>query len=520
MIRALVILVLPACVLSFPRAPDGTEGAPPAVFFTDLESGPNTVGIDGLGAIVTIYGRRFGNEPGRVTVGGGEVARYVAWADDRISVLLGPATVTGPVVVHTATGASNDDITFTVRPGNTYCVSLEGSNENFGRFADSTMVRGCWETLQHAVGSIAPGDIVYALDGVAQIEAETIYEAALSVERTGAPGSPFAIVAFPGARVTIATDSLEGILVPRIDPPGGAAHWVFAGLEIRAPAHAIDSSASNWRFVGNDISCTASGGFDLGCIELGGDDVTLLGNDVHDVGVGAPEIPNGYSALRANGARMTLGFNRFHDLETHIAVRLGGAGPADGSRAFSNRFENTRCAALSVERIEGSDATIEAFNNLFVRVGNGPDPTARCWGAAAFSVGCEGAPTSVVRAYNNTFVECGGLRGDTAGAIATCAAGASLVFDNNVVVQPPALRYAVGDGRVSGTRNVWFGAGAGPSTTTESFETDPALDPTTLRLGQASGALDTATGVVPVRDFDGIPRPRGAGTDPGAFEAF
>jgi hypothetical protein len=98
--------------------------------------------------------------------------------------------------------------------------------------------------------------------------------------------------------------------------------------------------------------------------------------------------------------------------------------------------------------------------------------------------------------------------------------GASLVFDNNVVVQPPALRYALGDGRVSGVRNVWFGAGRGPGTTIESFETDPGLDPTTLRLGRASGALDTASGIVPVRDFDGIPRPRGEGADPGAFEAF
>jgi hypothetical protein len=518
--RAWVLLALPACVLSFPRAPDGTAGAPPAVFFTDLESGPNTVGIDGLGAIVTIYGRRFGAAPGRVTIGGGEVARYVAWADDRVSVLLGPATATGPVVVHTDHGDSNADVSFTVRPGNVYCVSTIGDDGGFGRWDEASF--GCWRTLAHAVEAIAPGDIVYAREGVEQT-VEDFYEAALSIEWAGEPGRPMALVAYPRERVRIAVDDLEGILVPRIALPGGAAHWVFAGLEIRAPVHAVDTSASHWRLVGNDISCTGNGAYDQGCVTLYGDDVTLLGNDVHDIALGRPDVTAEYYALRSAGARTTLAFNRFRDLGTY-AVRLGAQRNPDmppevieGARAFSNRFENTRCGGLELRAVNGTAETVEVFNNVFLRVGTGPEP---CFQAVAFDVGCGASAASVTRAYNNTFVECGGLLGETAGALGTCASGASLVFDNNVVVQPAALRYAIGDGRLTGSRNVWFGAGAGPSATTESFESDPTFDPMTLRLGPASAALDLATGVVPARDFDGVPRPQGAGADPGAFEAF
>jgi hypothetical protein len=513
-VKALACWWLSGCVLSFPRAPGGEEAMPPAVLYTDLESGPHTGGIEGLGAAVTIHGRRFGDlqRGSRVAIGGGEVARILSWADDEISVLLGPSVATGPVVVTTAAGASNDDVSFTVRPGNVYCVSIDGDDAASGAWG------GCWATLEHAADNAAPGDVVYALDGVSQREGHR-FVAALSIENAGEPGRPIAIAAFPGAGVVIDVRdleegdppaTLEGILVPRIgiDP----AYWVFSGLTILADVHAIDSSATGWRIVDNDITCSEIGGVELGCIELTGIDAVFLGNDVHGIAEGLAEVPNAYSALRAIGDRTVVAFNRFHDLGTHASVRLGaGRTTVEGGRVFSNRFEDTVCGALDLGDLTGE---VEVFNNVFARVGTGPDSTTRCGSAVAIDAGCSAAS---IRVFHNTIVDAGALLGENAGAIASCA-GSALELENNLVLQPAAQRYLAGDGSPSGASNLWFGAGNGPSSTRGNIERDPMLDEG-LRPGPASPARDAATGISPAIDFDGVARPQGIAADVGAFEA-
>src|ERR1041385_5693141 len=74
---------------------------PPHIFFSDLESGPNTGGQDNHGVWVTIWGKGFGAERGRstVTVGGGAAAEYPIWSDTKITFQLGPAARTGDIVV-------------------------------------------------------------------------------------------------------------------------------------------------------------------------------------------------------------------------------------------------------------------------------------------------------------------------------------------------------------------------------------------------------------------------------------
>ena len=54
------------------------QSAPPSIFFSDLESGPNTGGQNNKGVWVTIWGKGFGATQGTptVTVGGGAVDNY------------------------------------------------------------------------------------------------------------------------------------------------------------------------------------------------------------------------------------------------------------------------------------------------------------------------------------------------------------------------------------------------------------------------------------------------------------
>ena len=110
-------------------------GMPPAVFFTDLTSGPNKGGQNDAGAFVTLYGRNFGaaRRTSSVSVGGGPVASYALWSDTKIAIQLGAAAVTGNIIVTTAAGVSTG-APFTVQSGNIYFVSPNGSDGNNGKY--------------------------------------------------------------------------------------------------------------------------------------------------------------------------------------------------------------------------------------------------------------------------------------------------------------------------------------------------------------------------------------------------
>ncbi|MGB9123524.1 MAG: IPT/TIG domain-containing protein, partial [Candidatus Angelobacter sp.] len=190
---------------------------PPRIFFSDLDSGPNVGGQKNLGVWVTIWGKGFGAERGAstVTVGGGVAAEYPIWTDTKITFQLGPAAKTGDIVVrvraagertrsepapHSGSGASNG-LPFTVRPGKIYFVAANGSDGHNGSFQSP------WTTIVHAKNRMSAGDVTYIKDGVAQISEEH-FTAYLSMDRdggsnSGKAGAPKALVAYPGAHVTI-----------------------------------------------------------------------------------------------------------------------------------------------------------------------------------------------------------------------------------------------------------------------------------------------------------------------------
>lgn len=112
------------------------QSAPPRLFYSDLESGPNTGGQNNNGAFVTLWGKGFGATQGTssVTVGGGAVAGYPLWSDNKIILQLGAGAVTGNLVVKVGPAASNG-VPFTARAGNIFFVSTSGNDANAGTFA-------------------------------------------------------------------------------------------------------------------------------------------------------------------------------------------------------------------------------------------------------------------------------------------------------------------------------------------------------------------------------------------------
>ena len=100
----------------------------PTIFYSDLDSGPNTGGLNDKGAFVTIYGAGFGSPRGSatVTIGGGAADNYLLWSDTKVSFQLGSAAATGDIVVHNGNGDSNT-IPFTVRAGRILFVTPSGT---------------------------------------------------------------------------------------------------------------------------------------------------------------------------------------------------------------------------------------------------------------------------------------------------------------------------------------------------------------------------------------------------------
>ncbi len=144
-------------------APAGAWAAVPHVFFSDLESGPKTGGENNAGAYVTVYGKDFGSARGSsyVTIGGGQAAAYPVWTDTKVTFQLGAAATTGDIVVVVADRSSNG-IPFTISRGRIFFVSPGGRDGHNGSFSSP------WRSLLKARDSMRPGDITYAMNGVAQ----------------------------------------------------------------------------------------------------------------------------------------------------------------------------------------------------------------------------------------------------------------------------------------------------------------------------------------------------------------
>ncbi len=315
------ILVLAGLVCSLVRA----QSLSPRVFYSDLESGPNSGGENNKGVYVTIYGRNFGVARGssKVTIGGGEADNYPIWSDSGITFQLGGSARTGPIVVSTSRGASNG-IPFTVRPGKIHFVSVNGSDHHDGSFGSP------WKTLTKAVTSIRSGDTIYAMDGVSQT-APQVFKAALYPTTGGSPEAYNALVAYPGANVTVGDpSSVEGIRLSLGLSVHGGPYWVFAGLTLRGNHNAVSmTNIHHVRIVGCDISCPNGDGA-TGCVSFtAGNGIAehlwFLGNNVHDV---SQNLPQGSSKLyhdvyfTTDSNHVVAAWNHIHDSKSCRAIQF------------------------------------------------------------------------------------------------------------------------------------------------------------------------------------------------------
>jgi hypothetical protein len=527
--------------------------AAPRLFFSDLVSGPTNGGEGDRGVFVTLWGEGFGSQRGdsRVTVGGGEVARYLVWGEnnggarglDRIVVQLGSQARSGGIVVSVG-GESSQPLPFVVRPGRIFFVANEGSDAATGSFAQP------WCTVAHAALALLPGDVVYLRDGVAQT-AEDAFDAALSLTSSGTPAAPKAIVAYPGARATVGSGALYfGTRVPNL---GQAVNdWVFAGLVLRGRAEALEiggSGSSRWRVIGNDISCTESVPVAACFTAARVQNVRFLGNRVHDIGSGTALASKQAHAVyfTTDTNHVEVGWNEIVDNQVCRAVQFHssplcipacGASDTTGRNQYDlavhdNLIRGSVCDGINFATVDPARGAVRASNNVLVGVGAGPPPPdgdanyAGIYVAGATNTGADGS--GVVEVRHNTFYDCGRAQGSVSsdrGALARGDGSPALRLEliDNLVVALAGEEYLAPTGAaelIGGHHNLWFGSGPPPGMLSANLEADPqfvAAANGDFRLEVSSPAIDSGAAGAAAADYLGVPRPQGAAPDLGAFE--
>ncbi len=517
--------------------PGGTPAAgDPVIFFTDLESGPNSGGENNGGAVVTIYGKNFGASRGasKVAIGGGEVVAYKQWGAshqwyEKIAVQIGSAARSGNLVV-TVNGRPSNAVPFTVRGGNIYFLGPNGSDSNDGGYAKP------WRNAPTARDRMKAGDIVYLLDGFSQTNDDGQgWNTPLLFRSGGGADAPLTWAAYPGATVTLGSTTGPGFGIRMTDrEPFG--NIVFAGIRFRgsivgALIGGVAPGGPGYRFIANDFEGRSSSCF----ITQVTRNLVFHGNTAHDCGATSktPELEHGvYFSTDSNG--IDMGWNTVANIPSCRGIQVHSS-PLEGTTSGFNQYtikihhnviRDTFCDGIVLATVDPSKGSVEVYNNLFLRAGYGTPIQEHGFFSCFYSPGTtnQGAAGSGnVELYNNTMVNCGNAKAGAGWSAGVVNGGQNaklgIRLRNNIVVNSPGVPYSL-YGPITGSNNLFFaGSGALPANLASSIAADPQFRTNDdFHLKPGSPAADTGVGTGVAIDLDGAPRPAGAAMDLGAYE--
>jgi hypothetical protein len=511
MIKALNLSALLVFAVSLAVA----QASYPHISFTDLQSGPTTGGLNNQGTIITVYGYGFGASRGTstITVGGVAAANYLQWSDKKISFQPAATTPTGKVVVNVAGSGSSNSTTFTVRSGHIHFVATTGSDSNGGSITSP------WKTIAHAKNSSVAGDVTYVMNGISETGLDNS-SASVAIAQGGTAAAPIAIVAYPGATATIgsATGQSYGLRTTT-----SAGNWVIAGMVLRGGLSAINATNSaGWRVVGNDISCPNGFGTNACADFEGSANVQLYANVIHDSGSTTSTDIKLYKAVSfgagSNGA--DVGWNEIARVRACRGIQFYSDTTAlSNLNVHDNLIHDTRCDGINFGNVDPAAGAVKAYNNVIYRAGTGPAPG----GVEASYAGVKvaGTNSAAVQVQNNTFYDCGGRKNSDSGAV---SASAAVSFTDNIVAATTGESYFSASSDISllsGSNNLFSGAGNAPAFSTASVSADPKFVATTAdnyQLQSGSPAIDAGVATSNTRDILQTVRPHGVAFDIGAYE--
>ena len=497
----------------------------PRLFFTDLESGPNTGGQDNLGAFITLWGEGFGASRGSstVTVGGQEVARYVAWGQDNamarkmdmIVVQPGPNVISGNIVV-TVNGHASNPLPFTVRSGQIYFVISGAPNaddSNPGTFAQP------FKTIYRPRQVIQAGDIVYIKGGTFSTSdpAHPGWDAILFLipdsDPNGTADRPIAYIGYPGDPPVLGSPPpmRRGILVDQ-----AMAYYVIANLKFTQHAGMLQLGGNGHRVVGN---------YSYDGIWSYGGVIGIMGNSAHCKILGNLLRNNGEAGEKQNGHALYIqgfgtneeidfGWNQIQDQRGGRAIQV--YGHADGDRMNNIRIHDNLISGSELNNfvLGGTDGSTEVLGTIYV------------YNNIVVGSGTEGLrvndPQGTVYIQNNTFYN----NGTSQVYLQRAGTGRVTLQDNILYAGTDQAYYTFESGGATPTsfnasHNLVYNAGACPAWDAGCINANPLFAGSAsmdFRLLADSLAIDAGVNTNLSQDYGGVLRPQGRAYDIGAHE--
>jgi len=535
------------------------------LYFSDITSGPGTGNTDGKGdgAIISVWGVNLGasQDDSQIYVGGAAASYVYSWGNatagangpadlytyhkmQEISFAVSSSAANGAGEIYAVVnGKKTNSLPFTVRSGKIHFVKTTGSDSTgSGTWASP------WKTIAYtalgsgnlgAGGRVAPGDIIYATDGVTESSNLPIKY----IKATAA--MPISVVAYPGAAVQVLGPSF-GIGNHNHD----SAYWNFSKLTIKTNSNGIDTF-KGMRAVGNEIMnypggcANGQGGsisgsnFNDPTSDIVGGGIKIYGNYVHDYGCTTTSKLHHVFYISNRGGyaveAFELGWNHLSDNKAHHALHVydeGVCGDFTGTlKIHDNVVKNQVGVGVGIaSTISGPPCftmPVEINNNLFLNIGlENPGDTSHNYG---IGIGDNGT-RSHVKIYNNTFYGYGQAGSSTSYLLNIVTFGGTYEFVNNIIVDTTNSPYQASGVKAPtvSSGNIWYNGGdatpaAPPSWDPTAKSSDPMfVDPVNgyfnpRELSPAlSGGTDTTS--VGIRDLRGIKRGLGKPVTIGAFE--
>jgi hypothetical protein len=349
------------------------------------------------------------------------------------------------------------------------------------------------------------------------------YSANLILGAQGTAAMPRALVVYPGASATIGTSS-SGRGTYACSGLSGCAngsYWVVAGLNLRGITAVDLVNVSNIRMVGNDFNCPQGAG-QTACLHVENtSNSKFFGN--YDHGSGSAPTDKYYHRFyfTTNSNHHEIAWNEITGGSANRAIQFYSTSGSDqyDLSVHDNYIHDIVGDGINFATVNAGNGKVEAYNNLIVSVGKGPDPSNGASNYSCFLIG--GTNSGTVEIYNNTMYDCGARKNSDSGGI---AAGVKTRLRNNIMYQINGETYLnpnTGGSQLSGSNNLWYGAGSGPSQTTANINADPQLVSvgSNFQPTPSSPAVDAGTTIVTLTiDMNGNNKPNGNGYDVGAYE--
>jgi len=546
-----------------------------ALNFSDITSGPKTGNTDGAGglnenqhgAIVTIWGNRFGSTQGSSKVyfkdssGVSHEAAHVYYWKNADGTLPGgpadlytyhkmqeiafsvPATAAdgeGEIYVQVG-GVNSTPLPFTVRSGDIKFIKSNG-NDSTGNGTWSSP----WATLSSTIAGgnskIDAGDIVYSV-GVGTTAGLLVGKTSQIV---GTESNPVSVISYPNSDVLVSgNDNASYTIYYNYDNP----YWNWSKISVTTVTSGIGLSQGN-RIVGVEITGpTAYDGYSgaiggsNGSGGYGAEGGKYLGVYIHNYGSN-PDVPSSgntgteppyppalkntwdkfqhlyYISNRSGHTAKAyeIAWNNLTDNPIYSGIHIYDQATCGDWTGFMkihhNVVRNQRASAINVDLANCSNprliVPLDIYDNLLI------SDTSAVYDGAAFALNAPinvspPTPSSNIKFYNNTIYGYGASNNLVAG---------NIDFKNNLIIDKQGLPYIAGAGTPETQgNNLFYSTFSTPPTVpawaTGAINSDPLFTDAAnndFSLTSTSPAInvgsDSILAIAPV-DFFGRPRQAG-----------